>query len=87
MKLQKPVYTKRKQIPRVLHFFGTFVLAIFILFPSSVFPATLPEIEEIKQLYQAGQYNNVVTALGETGDWDAAQSLYLGLSHRAWAIR
>ncbi len=37
--------------------------------------------QEIKKLYSAGQYNDVVSALGGSEDWSAIQSLYLGLSH------
>lgn len=57
------------------------LLVTTLLFVSSARALVPVEIEEIKQLYQAGRYDEVITALGESGDWDAAQSLYLGLSH------
>ncbi len=81
MKIQKPIGSKRKKTQQVLPFVLAVFLALFIFLPTPASSATLPEIEKIKQLYQNGQYNAVITALGETGDWDAAQSLYLGLSH------
>lgn len=86
MKIQKhrllqTVCVKNRWVSNFLSRIGVLFIVALILSVSPLRAASLPEIEAIKQLYQNGQYNKVVRALGETGDWDATQSLYLGLSH------
>ena len=72
---------KRKRKTLSLQLLSAVFVAVFVLSAAPVRAVVPVEIEEIKQLYQNGQYTEVVAALGESGDWDGAQSLYLGLSH------
>lgn len=80
-KLFQEVCIKRKQSLFSRQLIRLLFVSMFMLTAASAHSAVPVEIEEIKQLYQNGQYTKVVTALGESGDWDGAQSLYLGLSH------
>ncbi|MFQ5589334.1 MAG: CsgG/HfaB family protein [Nitrospiria bacterium] len=81
VRLCKTICKKQKHGRRVSFLFGMVFLSTVMISPSPARSETPLGIEQIEQLYGAGQYQEVVKALGGSEDWNSAQSLYLGLSH------